>query len=118
MNETEKTDCDNQMYQQDLTKCCECKKPFEKNEEYWELFNKQDSKVAMNSCLLCWDKWLTSKKKWGQMSPVDLTKCHECKKPFSKGQEYHEVYRERIICMNVCLDCHKKYTDEKKVWQK
>jgi hypothetical protein len=34
MNETEKTNCDNQMYQQDLNKCCECKKPFTKGQEY------------------------------------------------------------------------------------
>lgn len=53
-----------------------------------------------------------------QMLQVDLTKCHECKKPFSKGQEYHEVYREGIVCMNVCIGCHKKYTDKKKVWEK
>jgi hypothetical protein len=52
------------MYQQDLNKCCECKKPFTKGQEYWELLNKKDNKVSMNSCLSCWDKWETNKKKW------------------------------------------------------
>ena len=60
----EKQECDNQMYQNDLTKCCECKKPFTKGQEYWELLNKKDNKVSMNSCLNCWDKWLTTKKVW------------------------------------------------------
>ncbi|RHZ35917.1 hypothetical protein [endosymbiont GvMRE of Glomus versiforme] len=54
----------NEMPPVDLNKCCECKKSFTKGQEYWELKDKHKNKVSMNSCLTCWDKWVTEQKKW------------------------------------------------------
>ena len=53
-----------------------------------------------------------------QTPPMDLSKCADCQKPFSKGQEYHELYRKDISVMCFCLDCYKLYNDKKKVWEK
>ena len=54
----------NQIPPVDLNKCSECKKPFSKGQEYWEIKHKHEAKVFMNSCLPCWDKWATEKKIW------------------------------------------------------
>ena len=53
---------ESQMPPVDLNKCAECKKPFSKGQEYWELFRKDIKEVSMNSCLPCWDKYETKKK--------------------------------------------------------
>ena len=52
-----------------------------------------------------------------QVPTIDLTKCCDCQKPFTKGQEYYELYRKDRAVMNFCLDCHKLYTEKKKVWE-
>jgi len=46
---------------------------------------------------------------------MDLSKCADCQKSFTKGQEYHELYRLDKTVMCFCLDCYKLYTDKKKV---
>lgn len=46
-----------------LNKCGECKKDFQKGEEYWELIN-QETKQVWNHCLTCWNKHTFAKKQW------------------------------------------------------
>jgi len=49
---------------------------------------------------------------------MDLSKCAECQKPFSPGQEYWSlIYQEKAI-MNACLTYWDKYTTEKKELKK
>ena len=51
----------------------------------------------------------------GTMPKMELGKCCDCQKSFSKGQEYYDIYREEKVIMWCCVECYKKYTDKKKV---
>jgi len=50
--------------------------------------------------------------------PVELDKCADCKKPFSKGQEYWSLIYQGKAVMSSCLTCWEKYSTEKKKWEK
>jgi len=52
------------------------------------------------------------------MPSQEIGKCCDCQKFFTKGQEYYDIYREEKVIMWCCLDCYKKYTDKKKIWEK
>jgi hypothetical protein len=109
-----------QIPQYDLTKCCECKKPFENGQKYWELKDKRNNKVAMNSCLPCWDNWLTTEKTWQNSNPNQLPpadKCCDCQKSFIQGQRYRGIKKEGKYIMNFCLECWNKYTHEEYRWE-
>ena len=51
------------------------------------------------------------------MWKLDLNKCINCQKLFSKGQEYWNLQKEGTTTANFCLPCQNKYSLEKKSWQ-